>query len=110
MGYSVWSSLPLYPLFLDSPDLSQGLDGGSAGLLRCGKGTTWEGGVRVPAIARWAGKIHRGRTTQLGSHLDLFPTIVRLAGGKLPSDRKIDGTDISRLLLHKTNKVSQLHT
>lgn len=85
--------------------MSEGHEGGSAGLLRCGKGTTWEGGVRVPAIARWLGKIPHGRTTQLGSHLDLFPTVMKLAGGRLPADRKIDGKDVSRLLLRKTTKV-----
>lgn len=95
----------MYVSFACSPDLSQGHEGGSAGLLRCGKGTTWEGGVRVPAIARWRGKITRGRTSQLGSHLDLFPTILRLAGQRTPADRKIDGMDISRLLFRRTTKV-----
>ena len=45
--------------------------GGNAGLLRCGKGTTWEGGQRVPAIARWPGKIRQGQKTvevQLVTH------------------------------------------
>ena len=83
------------------PDLSEGSEGGSAGPLRCGKGSTWEGGVRVPAIARWPGRISRRRSMQLGSHLDLFPTIMKVAGGKLPGDRKIDGVDLSNLLLKK---------
>src|SRR5690606_2802756 len=74
--------------------------GGSAGLLRAGKGTTWEGGVRVPCIV-WrpgtvpAGVIHHG----LASTLDLFPTLVRLAGASLPSGVELDGVDQSRMLL-----------
>lgn len=91
---------------VNGPDLSEGREGGSAGPLRCGKGTTWEGGVRVPAIARWLGKIPaRGRSSQLGSHLDLFPTVMKLAKARLPSHRTIDGVEISRLLFHNTKKI-----
>ena len=50
---------------IDRPDLSQRTKGGSAGLLRCGKGSTWEGGMRAPAIAWWPGKIRHGRTNKV---------------------------------------------
>ena len=48
-----------------SPSLAREQRGGNAGLLRCGKGTTWEGGQRVPAIARWPGKINPGKTHEV---------------------------------------------
>lgn len=48
-----------------SPSLAREQRGGNGGLLRCGKGTTWEGGQRVPAIARWPGKIKPGKTHEV---------------------------------------------
>jgi hypothetical protein len=48
-----------------SPSLTRRIRGGNAGLLRCGKGTTWEGGQRVPGIAHWPGKIQPGKTTEV---------------------------------------------
>ena len=75
----------------NGPWLSQRLNGGSAGLFREGKGTTWEGGVRVPCLASWPGTIAPGREVQdLASELDLFATCVELAGGQLPTDRPYD--------------------
>ena len=59
---SISSSLVSFFLCHISPALSHELRGGNAGLLRCGKGTTWEGGQREPAIARWPGKIKPGKT------------------------------------------------
>ena len=73
--------------------------GGSAGLLRDGKGSTWEGGMRVPGIFWWPGKIKPAVSQELGSTLDILPTAVALAGGKLPSDRAIDGDNLAPLLL-----------
>jgi len=52
---------------------------GCAGPLRCGKGTTWEGGMRVPAIAYWPGKVAPSRANQLIASLDLAPTFASLA-------------------------------
>jgi arylsulfatase A-like enzyme len=72
--------------------------GGSAGLLRGAKGTTWEGGVRVPAIFWWPGTIKSGVVTGIGSELDLLPTFASLAGAKPPADRVMDGYDLSRTL------------
>jgi arylsulfatase A len=63
--------------------------------LRGHKGTTWEGGVRVPAIAWWPGKIPTATETDaiLGM-FDILPTFAALAGGKVPTDRKLDGVNI----------------
>jgi arylsulfatase A len=75
----------------NGPWLSQRLSAGSAGLLREGKTTTWEGGVRVPFLAWWPGTIAPGRAVQdLASELDLFATCIELAGGRLPADRPYD--------------------
>jgi arylsulfatase A len=68
---------------------------GSAGHLRGAKATTWEGGLRVPFIARWPGRIPAGQVSaDLAATLDLVPTFVRLAGAALPGDRPIDGHDL----------------
>jgi len=59
------------------------------------KGTTWEGGMRVPTIAWWPGKIEATSTCDaMLSEMDILPTLVKLAGGKVPSERKIDGVDM----------------
>lgn len=73
--------------------------GGSAGSLRSGKVSTWEGGVRVPMIAWAPGRIPAGKTCdRLATTMDFLPTFSRLAGGSTPEDRVIDGRDISHLL------------
>jgi arylsulfatase A-like enzyme len=86
----------------NGPWLIKNQNGGSAGLLRGGKGSTWEGGMREPAIAWWPGTIPAGRTTaELSSTLDLLATIAALAGANLPTDRTLDSLDIRELLLGK---------
>jgi arylsulfatase A-like enzyme len=83
----------------NGPWLIQDLHGGSAGLLRDGKGCTWEGGMREPFLAWWPGRIPAGRTVyDLVSTLDLLPTMVTLAGGKPPADRELDGYDLAPVL------------
>lgn len=83
----------------NGPWLVRSAQGGIAGPLRGGKGTTWEGGVRVPTLAWWPGKIAAGSTCDAtASELDVMPTLVKLAGGSVPSDRVIDGRDIWPLL------------
>lgn len=73
--------------------------GGSAGPLRNGKGTTFEGGVREPAIFRWPGTIPAGATTsEPAITLDLFPTLLLLAGQELPQNHVLDGQDIRGIL------------
>lgn len=67
---------------------------------RGGKGTTWEGGVRVPGIAYWPGMIKPGRESDgLFDLMDLFNTSVSLGGASLPTDRYIDGVDQTSFLL-----------
>lgn len=67
--------------------------------LRGFKGTTWEGGMREPTIAWWPGKIPAGTSTDaITGMLDVLPTLVKLGGGTVPADRKIDGGDIWPLL------------
>jgi arylsulfatase A len=83
----------------NGPWLSYGEHGGSAGLLRAGKGTTWEGGMRVPFVAWWPGRIRPAVVTDLGTTMDLYTTAIALAGGTPPSDRPLDGHDIRPALL-----------
>lgn len=84
----------------NGPWLLKGRAGGSAGPLRDGKGSTWEGGVRVPALAWWPGTVPAGRVERrVASTLDVLPTFLALAGRPAPGDRALDGTDIRPLLL-----------
>ena len=75
-------------------------NGGSAGLLRAGKGTTWEGGMREPGIFWGPGWIKPGQINQLGSTMDLFTTFSSMAGATLPEDRIMDGVDLSETLCY----------
>jgi arylsulfatase A-like enzyme len=72
--------------------------GGSSGPLKAGKGTTWEGGMREPAIFWGPGLVKPGLVSDLGSTMDLFPTFSAMAGIELPKDRIIDGKDLSETL------------
>ena len=73
--------------------------GGSAEPLRGWKGTTWEGGMRVPMIAWWPGRLPQGAVRGgIATTMDLFTTFIELAGGQVPSDRVIDGKNILALL------------
>ena len=82
----------------NGPWLSYGSHAGSAGFLREGKGTCWEGGVREPCIMRWPGRIPRGTTSDaMFMTIDLFPTLARLLGAPLPA-HTIDGLDVWPLI------------
>jgi arylsulfatase len=82
----------------NGPFLSYGSHAGSAGPLRGGKLTAFEGGVRVPGLMRWPGTIPSGREChELAATIDLLPTIARLVGAKLPANT-IDGKDIWPLM------------
>lgn len=69
---------------------------GSAGVLRGDKGTVWEGGVRVPGIFWWPGRIEPGTVSDIGTTMDVFATSLRLAGVNLPPDT--DGVDLAPAL------------
>jgi len=88
-----------------APYLEQG---GSAGLLRGAKASTWEGGMRVPAVFWWPGTITSSVATGLGSELDLLQTFASLAGAQAPTDRVLDGYDLSPTL--KGNGPSPRHS
>ncbi|OHB78533.1 MAG: arylsulfatase [Planctomycetes bacterium RBG_16_55_9] len=72
--------------------------GGSAGLLREGKGCTYEGGMREPCVMWWPGRIKPGVVRDIGATMDVYTTILTLAGAQVPSDRVVDGLDLSPAL------------
>ncbi|XP_053565262.1 N-acetylgalactosamine-6-sulfatase isoform X1 [Bombina bombina] len=74
--------------------------GGSNAPFLCGKQTTFEGGMRVPAIAWWPGRVDAGQVSyQLGTIMDLFTTCLSVAGQAIPDDRYLDGIDLSSVIL-----------
>ena len=83
----------------NGPWIREKHEGGSAGLLFEGKGSTYEGGMRVPAVFWWPGTIKPLQTnTALATTMDLYPTILKLAGVPLPQDVVLDGVDMLSLL------------
>lgn len=81
--------------------------GGSAGPLKGGKGSTLEGGVRVPFVAHWPGTIPAGtESDEAITGMDLLPTLTMIAGGDVPDDRVLDGKDIWPLLAGKPDAKS----
>ncbi len=83
----------------NGPWLSFGNHAGSAGPLREGKATTWEGGVREPFLVRWPGHVPAGRVCrEPAMTIDILPTLAHLAGAELPR-LPIDGKDVGPLLL-----------
>ncbi len=90
----------------NGPWLSYGNHAGSTGPLREGKGTSFDGGVRVPFVARWPGRIPEGAIVrEPAMTIDLLPTIARLVGAPLP-EQLIDGKDIRPLLLAEPGATS----
>jgi len=83
----------------NGPWLNFGNHAGSTGGLREGKGTSWEGGQRVPCIMRWPGVIPAGEVNnKLASTIDILPTLAAITGASLP-EKKIDGVSILPLLI-----------
>jgi arylsulfatase A len=83
----------------NGPWMSYGNHAGSRGEFRESKGTAFEGGVRVPFVARWPGRIPRGAVGSLPAMtIDLFPTFAKLSGAAVSEERIIDGRDIWPLL------------
>ena len=88
----------------NGPWLCYGDHAGSAYPLREGKGTSWDGGVREPTLMRWPGHVPAGKVCDAPMMtIDMLPTLARLIGGRLP-DHKIDGLDISDVILGKSAK------
>ena len=79
----------------NGPWLEMGEEGGSAGILRGGKGSTWEGGIRVPTVIWGPGYIKSGIVDDIGTSMDLFSTFSHLAEVEIPNDRIIDGNNLS---------------
>lgn len=99
-----WSNMP-ERMLQPGPDglINKPWHAGSAGPFRDAKGTTYEGGVRTPAIARWGGQIPRGSLIQEPVNtMDLFATILTAAGAPIPRDRAIDGNNLLPLLRGET--------
>jgi arylsulfatase A len=90
----------------NGPWLSYGDHAGSAGPLREGKGTAWDGGVRVPAVMRWPGQIPSGTVCrEPAMTIDLLPTVAKLAAAELPK-HPIDGLDIGPLMRNQAGAKS----
>ena len=81
--------------------------GGTAGPLRDGKGTTFEGGQRVPCVLRGPGVPAGSVCHELTGTIDVLPTLAALIGGALPSEHRIDGVDMSALWHGKKEAVSR---
>ncbi|MDE0264624.1 MAG: sulfatase [Bryobacterales bacterium] len=89
----------------NGPWLQYGIDGGSAGPFKLGKGTTWEGGMRVPGIFWMPGRIPAGQVSSaVAANMDILPTFAGLAGAELPTDRVLDGRDLWPLLSGATDE------
>ncbi|WP_428868719.1 sulfatase-like hydrolase/transferase [Clostridium sediminicola] len=78
--------------------------GESNGIFRGGKRETWEGGLRVPFIVHWKGKIEPSDSDEIITSLDIYPSLAKISGAEIPQDRIIDGMDLSDLMLGKTKK------
>lgn len=91
----------------NGPWLQEGPLGGTALPLREGKGTDYDGGVRVPCIAYWKNHFVNEKNTSVACMLDWFPTFAKLCGGKLPEGVRLDGVDISKVLLGKGKRANQ---
>ncbi|MBM3757527.1 MAG: sulfatase [Acidobacteria bacterium] len=88
----------------NGPWAPYGIDAGSAGPLRGAKGSHWEGGIRVPFIARWSGRVRRGVVTnEIAASIDLLPTFTAFADAHLPA-HKIDGLNLAPFLIGAASK------
>ncbi|WP_245917141.1 sulfatase family protein [Mongoliibacter ruber] len=91
----------------NGPWLSYSAHSGSAEPLREGKGTSWDGGVKVPAIMRWTGKIPSGSIQENPAmSIDILPTIATITGASLPA-LSIDGKSIEKMISDSANKSPQ---
>jgi arylsulfatase len=86
----------------------KGEHAGHAKPLRGAKTSAWEGGLRVPCIIRAPGKVPAGKTSdQVTATIDLLPTIANIAGAEIPTDRVIDGLDISNIIKGKSTSIER---
>ena len=93
----------------NGPWLREKENGGSAGLLYEGKGSAYEGGMRVPAIAWWPGTIKPNQVSaSLATTLDLYVTLAKIANAELPADQQLDGYDILPILKSENENIREL--
>ncbi|QRR00257.1 sulfatase family protein [Dyadobacter sandarakinus] len=83
-------------------------NGGSAGLLYEAKGSTYEGGMRVPAIAWMPGTVKTQVSSAVATSMDLYPTILKWAGAAAPADTPLDGNDITGIFTGSADKVTDI--
>jgi len=101
-----WNNMP--PRMLQEG--IQRWDAGTTNLFRGSKATTFEGGMRVPCIIRWPGKITEGRISrELVTSLDLFPTFAAFADAKIPEDLVLDGHNLESFLTRGEPSPTQKH-
>jgi arylsulfatase len=84
-------------------------DSGSAGPFRGELGDPTEGSIRTIGMIRWPGKIKPGKSNEMISIMDVYPTIVKMAGAKMPQDRHYDGVDQTDFLTGKVAKSKRKH-
>lgn len=82
----------------NGPWLIKKEEGGSSGIFRDGKGSTWEGGMRVPCFVSWPETIQPQTNDNIVNAMDVYATCITLAGGKIPVDRVVDGKNVSAYL------------
>ena len=87
----------------NGPWLIMGERGGSAGPLRDGKGSTWDGGMRVPCLAWMPGRIKPAVSSQMVQAMDWFPTAISLAQAELPQGVVFDGVNLTPLLFENAS-------
>ena len=86
------------------------VDGGSSGLLKGNKGSVYEGGYRVPAIAWMPGTIKKGTvSTALASTLDLYPTLIAMAGNEISNQEELDGLNIKNTFVNNQPVRHDIH-
>lgn len=96
-------------IIFTSDNGSRNDNGASNGKLRNRKGTTWEGGQRVPLIVYWKDKIKSAKVcNQITSNIDLLPTFAAILGDELPKDNLIDGKDISKCFADNNVKLDDV--
>ncbi|MET2984603.1 sulfatase family protein [Aureibaculum conchae] len=90
----------------NGPWIIKGLKGGSSGLFRDGKGSTWEGGMRVPGIIYWPSKAKPALNSTTSTVRDIYATTLSLAGVTMPPNSNNDGNDLSQLLNNSNTKLN----
>lgn len=93
----------------NGPWLQEGPLGGEAYPLCEGKTTSYEGGVRIPTIAYWKGKIKPAVNNDIMCTLDWYPTIAKLCGATIPQSIRLDGYDLSDVLFHNGKRASNIY-